>query len=101
MSNACVLMADNRRLSGKFLKDTLTAQDYDIVEAVKGQEAFAKTATDKYGIVLDTGLPDVNGIEVTGLLCTWIQVLITIFSVAGGVGGGMRRGIPQAVCKYQ
>jgi two-component system KDP operon response regulator KdpE len=84
MSNARVLIVDDEPAIRKFLRVTLAAQDYDIVEAASGQEALAKTAADKPDVVvLDIGLPDINGIEVTGLLRKWTQIPIIILSVRG------------------
>jgi two-component system KDP operon response regulator KdpE len=84
MSNERVLIVDDEPAIRRFLRVTLTAQNYDIVEAASGQEALAKTTAEKPDIiVLDIGLPDINGIEVTGLLRKWTQIPIIILSVRG------------------
>ena len=79
-----VLIVDDEPAIRKFLRVSLAAQNYDVVEAASGQEALGKTAADKPDIiVLDIGLPDINGIEVTGLLRKWTQIPIIILSVRG------------------
>jgi two-component system KDP operon response regulator KdpE len=87
MPDERVLIVDDEPAIRRFLRVTLTAQSYNIIEAESGQEALSKTATDKPDIiVLDIGLPDINGIEVTRLLRQWTQMPIIILSVRGAEG---------------
>jgi two-component system KDP operon response regulator KdpE len=84
MPEELVLIVDDEPSIRKFLRVTLTSQSYKVVEAVSGQEALDRIASDKPDIVvLDIGLPDINGIEVTGLLRKWTQIPIIILSVRG------------------
>ncbi|MHB8104182.1 MAG: response regulator [Dehalococcoidales bacterium] len=84
MPDERVLIVDDESAIRKFLRVTLTAQAYHIIEATSGQEALSKAAADKPDIiVLDIGLPDINGIEVTRLLRQWTQMPIIILSVRG------------------
>ncbi len=84
MPDKRVLIVDDEPAIRKFLRVTLTAEDYDIIEAASGQEALTKAASEKPDIiVLDIGLPDISGIEVTGLLRKWTQLPIIILSVRG------------------
>ena len=84
MPDKRVLIVDDEPAIRKFLRVTLTAEEYDIIEAASGQEALTKAASEKPDIiVLDIGLPDINGIEVTGLLRKWTQLPIIILSVRG------------------
>jgi two-component system KDP operon response regulator KdpE len=84
MPDERVLIVDDEPAIRKFLQVTLTAQAYNTIEAVSGQEALVKAAADKPDIiVLDIGLPDMNGIEVTRLLRQWTQIPIIILSVRG------------------
>jgi two-component system KDP operon response regulator KdpE len=84
MPDERVLIVDDEPAIRKFLRVTLTAQAYNIIEAESGQEALVKATADKPDIVvLDIGLPDMNGIEVTRLLRQWTQIPIIILSVRG------------------
>jgi two-component system KDP operon response regulator KdpE len=84
MSDERVLIVDDEPAIRRFLRVTLTAQAYNTIEAASGQEALVKAAADKPDIiVLDIGLPDIDGIEVTGLLRQWTQIPIVILSVRG------------------
>jgi two-component system KDP operon response regulator KdpE len=84
MPDERVLIVDDEPAIRKFLRVTLTAQAYNTFEAASGQEALVKAAADKPDIiVLDIGLPDINGIEVTRLLRQWTQIPIIILSVRG------------------
>ena len=52
------------------------------LEAATGQEALAAVATERPEVViLDLGLPDIDGIEVTRQLREWTQIPIIILSV--------------------
>jgi two-component system KDP operon response regulator KdpE len=84
MPDERVLIVDDEPAIRRFLRVTLTAQAYNTIEAVSGQEALSKAAADKPDIiVLDIGLPDINGIEVTRLLRQWTHIPIIILSVRG------------------
>jgi two-component system KDP operon response regulator KdpE len=84
MPNERVLIVDDEPAIRRFLRVTLTAQAYNTIEAASGQEALSKAAAEKPDIiVLDIGLPDINGIEVTRLLRQWTQIPIIILSVRG------------------
>ena len=84
MPDERVLIVDDEPAIRRFLRVTLTAQAYNTIEAASGQEALSKAAADKPDIiVLDIGLPDINGIEVTRLLRQWTQIPIIILSVRG------------------
>ncbi|MGD0780083.1 MAG: response regulator [Dehalococcoidales bacterium] len=84
MPDERVLIVDDEPAIRRFLRVTLTAQAYDTIEAASGQEALSKATADKPDIIiLDIGLPDINGIEVTRLLRQWTQLPIIILSVRG------------------
>jgi two-component system KDP operon response regulator KdpE len=84
MSNERVLIVDDEQAIRRFLRVTLASQAYTVIEASSGQEALSGAATQKPDIViLDLGLPDVDGVEVTRLLRQWTQIPIIILSVRG------------------
>jgi two-component system KDP operon response regulator KdpE len=84
MSGEKVLIVDDEQSIRLFLKLTLTSQGYETIEAASGQEALNQARTEKPGIIiLDVGLPDMDGIEVTRQLREWTQIPIIILSVRG------------------
>jgi two-component system KDP operon response regulator KdpE len=84
MPNEKVLVVDDEQSIRVFLKLTLTSQGYETIEAVSGKEALSKAAVEKPDIIiLDIGLPDIDGIEVTRSLREWTQIPIIILSVRG------------------
>jgi two-component system KDP operon response regulator KdpE len=84
MSNGRVLIVDDEQAIRRFLRVTLTSQAYTVIEAASGQEALSGAATQKPDIViLDLGLPDIDGVEVTRLLRQWTKIPIIILSVRG------------------
>ena len=84
MPNGKVLIVDDEESIRVFLRVTLTAQGYETIEAVCGNEALVKAAAEKPDIIiLDIGLPDIDGIEVTRSLREWTEIPIIILSVRG------------------
>ncbi len=84
MPNERVLIVDDEQSISLFLNLTLTSQGYETIEAASGKEALTKAAAQKPDIViLDLGLPDIDGTEVTRLLREWTQIPIIILSVRG------------------
>ncbi|MCU1585773.1 MAG: two-component system response regulator [Microbacteriaceae bacterium] len=76
-----ILVADDDPQIIRALKVTLRARGYDIVTAADGPEALAKTISHHPDLVmLDLGMPTLNGIEVIQGLRGWSQVPILIVS---------------------
>jgi two-component system, OmpR family, KDP operon response regulator KdpE len=76
-----VLVVDDERSIRRFLKASLGSQ-FVILEASSGLEALSAAATDHPDvIILDLGLPDMDGVEVTRRLREWSQIPIIIVSV--------------------
>ena len=81
---ARVLVVDDEQPIRRFLRVALTSGSYSVFEAATGQEALAGVRTYRPdAVVLDLGLPDIDGVEVTRLLRQWTQVPIIILSVRG------------------
>jgi two-component system KDP operon response regulator KdpE len=77
-----VLIVDDEQSIRRFLRVSLESQKYTIIEASTGQEALTKMVSEKPEIVvLDLGLPDMDGVEVTRLIRQWSQIPIIILSV--------------------
>jgi two-component system KDP operon response regulator KdpE len=77
-----ILVVDDEPAIRRFLRTSLVAHDYVVFEAANGQEALAAVVAHRPDlIVLDLGLPDMDGIEVTRLLREWTQIPIVIVTV--------------------
>jgi two-component system KDP operon response regulator KdpE len=81
-SEAHILVVDDDRAIRRFLRTSLTAHGYVVIEAETGQQALQDVVTHHPDvIILDLGLPDLEGVEVTRLLREWSQIPIIILSV--------------------
>jgi two-component system KDP operon response regulator KdpE len=80
-SDLRVLVVDDERSIRRFLKASLGSQ-FVILEATNGEEALSAVASEHPDVViLDLGLPDIDGVEVTRRLREWSQIPIIIVSV--------------------
>lgn len=78
---AKILVVDDERPIRRFLTASLGGS-YDVSEAGSGGEAIrAVTAERPDLLILDLGLPDMDGVEVTRRLREWTQVPIIVISV--------------------
>ncbi len=76
-----VLIVDDERSIRRFLRASLGNQ-FTIFEATTGEEALAAVAADRPDVILlDLGLPDMDGVEVTRRLREWSQTPIIVVSV--------------------
>ncbi len=76
-----VLIVDDERAIRRFLKASLGSQ-YAVIEAATGDEALqAATLNQPDLVILDLGLPDMDGVEVTRRLREWTQIPIIVISV--------------------
>jgi two-component system KDP operon response regulator KdpE len=79
-----VLVVEDEPQVMRFLRATLTAHDYRLVEATTGQQALLEVATRSPDLViLDLGLPDLDGVEVTRRLREWSATPIIVISARG------------------
>jgi two-component system KDP operon response regulator KdpE len=82
-----VLVVDDEQAILRFLRVALESQAYTVFEAATGREALSDASARKPDIIiLDLGLPDIDGVEVTRLLRQWTQIPIIILSVRGSEG---------------
>ena len=80
-----VLVVDDERAIRRFLRASLDAHGYTFLEASSGQEALATAAEGRPDILLlDLGLPDVDGAEVIRRLREWTRIPIIVLSVRDG-----------------
>jgi two-component system, OmpR family, KDP operon response regulator KdpE len=81
-SGVRVLVVDDERAIRHFLRASLGAHDYTVYEAATGQEALdAVYAVRPDLVILDLGLPDIDGIEITRRLRATSAVPVIILSV--------------------
>ncbi len=77
-----VLVVDDENSIRRYLRAALSAQGFAVYEAGNGQEAINGVIVNHPDIIiLDLGLPDFDGIEVTRRLREWSQTPIIILSV--------------------
>jgi two-component system KDP operon response regulator KdpE len=77
-----ILIVDDEAPIRRFLRAALSAHHYLIFEAANGQAALDAVIAQRPDlIILDLGLPDLDGIEVTRRLREWTPVPIIVLSV--------------------
>lgn len=77
-----ILVVDDEPQIRKFLRISLGAQGYEVVEAESGEEGVSKCATTQPKlVVLDLGLPDLDGQQVIQRIREWSDVPIIVLSV--------------------
>jgi two-component system KDP operon response regulator KdpE len=85
--NQRILVVDDEPQIRKFLRISLTAQGYDVLEAPAGEDGISKCATDQPNLViLDLGLPDLDGQQVINRIREWSDVPIIVLSVRASDG---------------
>ena len=76
-----ILIVDDERSIRRFLSASLSGQ-YDVVQASDGEEALRAVLAERPDLlILDLGLPDIDGVEVTRRLREWSQIPIIVVSV--------------------
>lgn len=84
---ATILVIDDEAQIRKFLRISLTAQGYKVLEGATGQEGLAQAALGKPDlVVLDLGLPDMDGQQILRELRAWSQVPVLVLSVRASEG---------------
>ncbi|WP_437987693.1 response regulator [Sorangium sp. So ce117] len=79
-----VLLIEDEPQMRRFLRAMLAARGYRLVETETGAEGIAQATTRNPDLVLlDLGLPDMDGLEVTRRLREWSAVPIIVLSARG------------------
>lgn len=79
-----VLVVDDEPQIRRFLRASLGAQGYEVIEAETVHQAISKATVERpSAVILDLGLPDGDGIAVVRSLRTWTEIPILILSVRG------------------
>ena len=81
-SGVRILVVDDEKEIRKLLKVALSGHGFEVLEAVDGREGLRRAATDAPDmVILDLGLPDMEGLEVVKSIREWSSVPIIILSV--------------------
>ncbi len=82
-----ILLIDDEPQIRKFLRISLNAQGYRVLEAGTGEEGLAQAALNRPDlVVLDLGLPDRDGQDILRDLREWSQVPVLVLSVRASEG---------------
>ncbi len=82
MGKTKVLIVDDEQAIRRFLRISLEADGYDVVDAETGKAAVAMAATHVPELViLDLGLPDIDGAQVLAQLRKWSSIPVIILTV--------------------
>lgn len=82
--NPLVLITEDEKTIRRFIRVALETQRYDCLEAQDGATALSLAASHKPDVlVLDLGLPDMDGLEVIRKLRVWSGLPILVVSARG------------------
>ncbi len=82
MPGPVVLVVDDEIQIRRFLRVSLTASGYVVYEAATGQAGLDQAALDRPDVViLDLGLPDMDGLDMLRRLREWSSVPVVVLSV--------------------
>jgi len=77
-----ILVIDDEQAIRRFLRVSLKAHGHQVFEAETGEEGLAVAASQRPDVViLDLGLPDMDGVEVTQKLREWTRTPVIVLSV--------------------
>jgi two-component system KDP operon response regulator KdpE len=77
-----IIVIDDELQIRKILSITLGAQDYKVIEAASGKDGIVTIANyHPQLVILDLGLPDIDGFSVLKEIRTWSSVPVIILSV--------------------
>jgi len=79
-----ILIVDDEPAILRAVRTALQARDYRVLTATRGEEAIDLVAIESPDVVvLDLGLPDIDGLEVCRRIREWSSVPIIVLSAAG------------------
>ena len=81
MNKTNILVVEDDSAVRNLITTTLETHDYRYIKAANGQTALMEASTHNPDIILlDLGLPDIDGIEVIKRIRTWSEVPIIVIS---------------------
>jgi two-component system, OmpR family, KDP operon response regulator KdpE len=84
MHDPLILIIEDEPQIRRFLRGTLSTNGYRLLEASTGEEGLRQAATNNPDlIILDLGLPDLDGLEVTRRLREWARTPLIVLSARG------------------
>jgi two-component system, OmpR family, KDP operon response regulator KdpE len=87
VARARVLVVDDEPAMLRALRISLRVREYDVTTAGTGREALAEASRrPPDAVILDLGLPDMDGIEVIGGLRGWSRAPVIVLSGRSGPG---------------
>jgi two-component system, OmpR family, KDP operon response regulator KdpE len=79
--NAKILIIEDEPQIRRFVRTALNAQKFEVIEAENGRQGITAAATGKPDLViLDLGLPDMDGVEIVRSLREWTSIPIIVLS---------------------
>ena len=83
-TESSILLIEDEQEIRRFLRNTLPAHGYRLYEAVSGSDGLAQAQARNPDLVLvDLGLPDIDGLDVIRKLREWTQAPIIVLSARG------------------
>jgi len=80
-SSATIIVIEDEAQIRRFLRTTLVSEGYQVFEAENGKQGLTEAATRKPDlIILDLGLPDMDGVEVVKGIRAWSSIPVIILS---------------------
>lgn len=80
-SSATIIVVEDENQIRRFLRTMLASEGYQVFEAGNGKQGLTEAATRKPDlIILDLGLPDMDGVEVVKGIRAWSAIPIIILS---------------------
>jgi two-component system KDP operon response regulator KdpE len=79
-----VVVIEDEQPIRRFLRISLAAHGYDVVEAATGVEGLRQAAEHQPdAVILDLGMPDMDGMEIIRLIREWSSLPIIVLSARG------------------
>ena len=83
-NNLLILLVEDEIAISNFISTVLTHNNYQVMKAEKGKDAIALASTHCPDLILlDLGLPDIDGIEVIKAIREWSNIPIIVVSARG------------------
>ena len=79
-----ILLVEDEAAISNFISTVLTSNDYNVIKAEKGKDAIALAASRSPDLILlDLGLPDMDGTQVLEKIRSWSNIPIIVVSARG------------------